>query len=94
MQLGGSEIQEMNRDALPHRTERIDRRLLQRLISLRFSSSAIAQATRASRRAAPVSARELMRNRLDSARAWALTFAAHPPVPRPPARQRPARTGR
>src|SRR6266702_8763124 len=38
----------------------------------------MAHATRASRRAAPVSARELMRNRLDAARAWAFTLAGPP----------------
>ena len=46
--------------------------------SLRFSSSATAHATRASRRAAAVSARELIRNRLDGATAWTPTLAGPP----------------
>ena len=56
MELGGSEIQEMYGDALPHRAECIDRRLLQRLVKPAIQFFAIAQATRASRRAAPLSA--------------------------------------
>ena len=61
----------------------------------------LAHATRASRRAAPVSAWELMRNRLDAARAWAFSLAAahqdrdpkHVTIPRIPDGDLPAIRG-